>query len=77
MVKAHGVEQDKRVATLAPQLTGKARLAYAAMNDADARGYDRVKAVIFQSYNEETYRQRFCGVQPKENETLVELVIRV
>ena len=39
-VEAHGVDRDKRAAILAPQLTGKARLAYAAMTDADARDYD-------------------------------------
>lgn len=39
-VEAHGVERDKRAAILAPQLTGKARLAYAAMSDVDARDYD-------------------------------------
>ena len=32
-VETHGVEQDRRAAILAPQLTGKARLAYVAMND--------------------------------------------
>ena len=64
---------------MAPQLTGKARLAYAAMSDQDARHYDRFKAAIFRRYdiNEETYRQRFREVKPKENETPVELVIRV
>ena len=78
-VVAHGVKRDKRAAILAPQLTGKARLAYAAMSDEDAQDYDRVKAAIFQRYdiNEETYRRRFRMVRPKENETPVELVIRV
>ena len=47
-VEAHGVERDKRAAILAPQLTGKACLAYVAMSDEDARDYDRVKAAIFQ-----------------------------
>ena len=37
VVEAHGVECDKSAATLAPQLTGKACLAYAAMSDDDAR----------------------------------------
>ena len=46
-VEAHGVEGDKWAAILAPQLTGKARLAYAAMSDQDARHYDRVKAAFF------------------------------
>ena len=39
-VEAHGVDRDKRAAILAPQLTGKARLAYAVMTDADARDYN-------------------------------------
>ena len=76
-VEAHGVDRDKRAAILAPQLTGKARLAYAAMTDADARDYDRVKAAIFQRYdiNEETYRCRFRAIKPLENETPVGLAI--
>ena len=45
--EAHGVERDKHATILAPQLTGKARLAYTAMTDADARDYDRVKETIF------------------------------
>ena len=78
-VEAHGVDRDKRAAILAPQLTGKARLAYAAMTDADARDYDRVKAAIFQRYdiNEETYRHCFRAIKSLENETPVELAIRV
>ena len=78
-VEAHGVDRDKRAAILAPQLTGKARLAYAAMTDADAKDYDRVKAAIFQRYdiNEEMYRRRFRAIKPLENETPVELAIRV
>ena len=78
-VEAHGVEHDKRAAILAPQLTGKASLAYVAMSDEDAQDYDLVKVAIFQRYdiNEETYQQRFRMVKPKENETPVELVIRV
>jgi len=45
--EAHRVERGTWVAVLAPQLTGKARLAYAAMSDQDAGHYDRVKAAIF------------------------------
>jgi len=76
-VEAHGVEKDKRAAILAPQLTGKARLVYAAMTDKDARNYDRMKAAIFQRYdiNEKTYWYRFRSVKPLENETPVELAI--
>ena len=78
-VEAHGVEREKRAAILAPQLTGKAQLAYAVMSNEDARDYDRVKATIFQCYDiyKETYCLRFRTVKPKENEMSVELVIRV
>ena len=78
-MEAHGVDRDKCAAILAPQLTGKACLAYAAMTDVDARDYDRVKAAIFQRYdiNEETYRRHFHAIKLLENETPVELAIRV
>jgi len=78
-VEVHGVERCKRAAVLAPQLTGKARLAYAAMTDEDARDYERVKAAIFQQYNinEEAYRRRFRSIKPLENETPVKLAICV
>ena len=58
-MEAHGVDRDKRAAILAPQLTGKARLAYAAMTDEDARNYDRMEAAIFHRYdiNKKTYRR--------------------
>ena len=77
--QAHGVEADKWAAILAPQLTGKARLAYAAMADEQARDYGLVKVAILQRYdiNEETYRRRFRSVKPLDNETPLELVIRV
>ena len=39
-VEAHGVERDKSAVILAPQLTGKAWLAYAAMSNEYARDYD-------------------------------------
>jgi len=47
--------------------------------DADARDYDRVKATIFwrHNINEETYRCCFCSIKPLENETPVELAIRM
>ena len=77
--EAHWVDRDKHSAILAPQLTGKACLAYAAMTDADVRDYDRMKAAIFQHYNinEETYCRCFRTVKPLENETPVELAIHV
>ena len=49
------------------------------MTDADVKDYDRVKAAIFQRYdiNEETYCRRFRAIKPLENDTPVELAIRV
>ena len=35
------MDRDEHVAIMAPQLTGKACLAYAAMTDTDVRDYDR------------------------------------
>ena len=49
------------------------------MSDEASQDYNRAKAAVFQQYNinEETYHRWFRAVKPKENETLVELVIRV
>ena len=64
---------------LAPQLTGKAQQAYAALSPEDANSYDSVKAAILRRYNinEETYRQRFWGTTMKPGETPRELVTRL
>ena len=45
-MEAHGVDRDKPAALRTPQLTGKVRLAYAAMTNADAKNYDQVRAAI-------------------------------
>ena len=56
---------------MAPQLTGKALQAYAALSNDDSKVYEKVKEAIFRRYdiNEETYRQRFRAVKWKMNET--------
>ena len=55
---------------LAPQLTGKAQQAYAALSPDDAEDYERVKSAILRRYNinEETYHQRFRCSKPKDGE---------
>ena len=60
-------------------MTGKARLAYTAMADKQARNYDLVKVAIIQRYdiNEEIYRCCFQSVKPLDNKNPLELVIRV
>ena len=61
---------------LAPHLTGKAQQAYAALPPEDAKTYDMVKEAILRRYdiNEETYRQRFRKLRPKEGEPPQELI---
>ncbi len=55
---AHEVPENR---WLAPQLSGRAQQAYAALNSEAASGYTKVKEAILRRYdvNEETYRQRF------------------
>uniref|UniRef100_A0A1X7TE33 Retrotransposon gag domain-containing protein n=1 Tax=Amphimedon queenslandica TaxID=400682 RepID=A0A1X7TE33_AMPQE len=71
-VNAHNVDQKDWAAMLAPQLTGKALKAYAAMANADAKDYMKVKEAIFRRYdiNEETYRQRFRSAHIKRTDTV-------
>ena len=77
-VEAHGVEKAKWAVLLAPQLTGKALQAYAAMGNTDAKEYEKVKEAIFSRYdiNEETYRRRFRTATWMTNETPVEMLTR-
>ena len=78
-MNAFKVPQEQWVYKLAPQLTGKAQQAFAAMETAGAGNYTEVKAAILQRYNinEETYRQRLRSIRPKEEETHQELAVRV
>ena len=57
MMVAYGVPKDRWVFRVAPQLTGKAQQAYAAMAAENTGDYDQLKAAIFQRYSitEETY----------------------
>ena len=64
MMKAYAVEKARWAFVLAPQLTGKAQQAYAAMSGDMAGDYDQVKEAIQKRYNinEESYRVRFRGI---------------
>ena len=64
---------------LAPQLTGKAQLAYAALSVEQSRDYKTLKTAILRQYNisEETYRRQFCSAKLKKKETPWELVTRL
>ena len=79
MMEAYEVKRARWPFKLAPQLTGKAQQAYAALPPEHAKDYDEVKAAILRQYsiNEETYRQRFRSQKFKDGETPRELVTRV
>ena len=64
---------------LAPQLTGKAQQAYAALSSEDSKNFVKVKEAIFKHYdiNEETYCQRFRSAKAKEGESPSEVVTRL
>ena len=75
MMTVHEIRRDK----WAYKLTGKAQLAFAAMDPANAGDYAQLKDAILLRYdiNEETYRQRFRGAKRKDGETHRELATRL
>ena len=60
-------------------LTGKGQEAYAAMENEDAKDYEKVKQAIPQRYNmnEETHGQSLCSEKLKEEEIPVELLMQI
>ena len=60
-MEAYEITRGKWPVLLAPQLTGKAQQAYAALGSEDSKDFIKVKEAIFKCYdiNEETYRHRF------------------
>ena len=79
IMEAHEVERERWSFKLAPQLTGRAQQAYAALPPDDAKSYEAVKTAILRRYNinEETYRKRFRKLRPKEGESPQELVTKL
>ena len=75
---AYEVEKARWTYKLAPQLSGRAQQAFAAMEQSKTGNYDEVKAAILRRFdiNEETYRQRFRAAV-KEGESHRELAIRL
>ena len=76
---AHEIRKDQWPYQLAPQLTGKAQLAFAVMSSTEAKDYDAIKAAVLARYdvNEETYRRRFRSATKQRDETYRELSIRL
>ena len=78
LMQAYGVEEGRWALRLAPQLTGKAQQAYAAMRREESLRYPELKKAILQRYDicEDTYRQRFRSATRNEGETVKDLEIR-
>ena len=76
VMAANEVNRERWSYQLAPYLTGKVQQAYAALPPDEAKTYATVKEAILRRYdiNEETYRQRFRKMRPKEGESPQELI---
>ena len=79
MMSVYEVDRARWAFKLAPQLTGRAQQAYAAMATEDAGDYDKVKAAILKRYNinEETYRQRFRAAKKAASESHRDLLTKL
>ena len=79
LMTAYNIPRNKWIFKLAPQLTGKAQQAYAALTTEDALIYNTVKAAILRRYDitEETYLQRFQSAVRSNEETHWDLAIRL
>ena len=78
IMEAHKIK-DNWSQYLAPQLTGKAQLAFAALPTEDSGKYAAIKAAILARYDitEETYRRRFRMATRKDGEMNRELTVRL
>ena len=79
LMVAYKVDETLWVFKLAPQLTGRAQQAYAALSAEDAGSYKALKEAILARYDisEETYRQRFRTTTKKNGESHREMVVRL
>ena len=79
IMTAHKVDKGRWPHYLAPQLTGKAQLAFAALPVSDSADYDTIKAAILVLYdiNEDTFKNRFRSSKRKDGETNREFAVRM
>ncbi len=74
VMSTHETPQEQWALRLAPLLTGKAQLAYAALTLDDSSNYELVKQAILKRYDitEEAYRRRFRAIMKKTDESYQE-----
>ena len=79
IMAAHKIERGRWPHYLAPQLSGKAQLAFVALPITDSANYDAIKAAILMRYdlNEEAYRNCFRTAARKVGETHREFSVRL
>ena len=76
-MQAYDISREQWTYYIAPQLTGKAQQAFAALPTGESKDYDGVKAAILTRYgaSEETYRRCFCASTRNVGETNRELAM--
>ncbi|PIK49268.1 hypothetical protein BSL78_13892 [Apostichopus japonicus] len=76
LAKMYKLPKREWVARLAPELTGKARAAYASLSLAESSDYDTLKQVILAKYevSAESYRAKFRARYKQRDESLREWV---
>ena len=79
VMTVYSIDRSRWAIKLAPQLSGRALQAYAALNADVAGNYQEVKKAILRWYDigDETYRQRFRTARRKDNEAYVGLATRL
>ena len=79
IMAAHKVEKNRWSQYLAPQLSGRAQLAFVALTALNAGDYDAIKTVVWARYdiNEESYRRRFRSMSRKAGEMNREVAVRL
>ena len=79
VMQAYDIPNEQWTYYLAPQLTGKAQQAFAALSVEESKAYNGVKAAILLRYgvSEESYRRRFQSATWRTGETNRELALRL
>ena len=79
IMEAHKVARDRWAHHLAPQLTGKAQLAFSALPSSESADFDAIKKAVLARYdvNEEAYRRRFRALTRSNGETNREVAVKL